>query len=230
LLIAGATAIGGSAVVAISTATSPRTAGLPFDPVASVYVAWLEYPVLAVGILGALSFTSEYASGLVRTTFASVPRRVAVLAAKASVTGAVVLAFGEVVAFASFLLSAAILSGRHSDLSLSRAGEARAVLAGGFCLFVVALVGLGLGAITRHTAGAVAALPAVVYLPLVVLSLPSPWNDDVGRFTLLVAAYQLVSGHPQAGLLSVPLSFLVLVAWPAVILVTGGVFLTRRDA
>lgn len=226
LLIAAVTAIGGSAILASAAASTGHT---PFDPVASIFVAWLEYPVLAVGILGVLAFTSEYSTGQIRTTFAAVPQRLAVLAAKAAVTGMVVLLFGELLAFASFFLTQAILSGHHHGLSLSHPGAPAAVLAAGFVLFVIATTGLGLGAIIRHTVGAVVTLPALIYLPLIVLSLPSPWNDTIGKFTLL-AAYQVVSLHPQPNLLSPALSMIVLIAWPAVTLLGAGLLITRRDA
>ncbi len=65
LLIAAVTAIGGSVIVAIATASSGHS---PMDPLASIFLAWLEYPVLAVGILGVLAFTSEYSTGQIRTT------------------------------------------------------------------------------------------------------------------------------------------------------------------
>ena len=229
LLVAAVTAIGGSAILAFSTASAPK-GGMPFDPLASIFVAWLEYPVLAVGILGVLAFTSEYSTGQIRTTFAAVPRRLAVLGAKAGVAGVIALLFGELLAFVSFFLSEAILSRHDRGLSLSHVGVPGAVLAAGFALFVIAMVGLGLGAIIRHTAGAVAALPAVIYLPLVVLSLPSPWNFGIARFTIPMAAYQLVSLHPRPDLLSPTLSLLVLMAWPAAILLVATLLITRRDA
>ena len=226
LLIAAVTAIGGSVILAASTAHSGHA---PFDPLASVFVAWLEYPVLAVGILGALAFTSEYSTGEIRTTFAAVPQRRAVLAAKAGAVGLLTLCFSELLAFVSFFLTQAILS-NHGGLSLAQPGVAGAVLAAGFSLLVIAMVGLGLGAIIRHTAGAIAALPAVIYLPLVLLSLPAPWADRIGRYTLLIAASQVVSLHPKASLLSPSLSMLVLVAWPAITLLVAALLITRRDA
>jgi ABC-2 type transport system permease protein len=228
LAVAAVTAIGGSVIVALSGRGSSKPA--PLDPVASVFLAWLEYPVLAVGILGVLGFTSEYTTGQIRTTLAAVPQRLAVFAAKAGITGAVALVFGEVLAFASFLLSEAILAGHHNAISLSRPGVPGELLAAGFSLFAIALIGVGLGAIIRNTAGAVAALPALIYLPLVVLSLPHPFNDTIGRFTLLMAAYQLVSEHPHPGLLSPPLSLAVVAAWPAAALLAGAVVIRRRDA
>jgi ABC-type transport system involved in multi-copper enzyme maturation permease subunit len=200
------------------------------DPLASIFLAWLEYPVLAVGILGVLAFTSEYSTGQIRTTFAAVPRRRAVLAAKAGAIGLLTLCFSELLAFVSFFLSESILSGHHRGLSLARSGVVGAVLAAGFSLFAIAMLGVGLGAIIRHTAGAIAALPAVIYLPLVLLSLPAPWADKIGRFTLLIASSQVVSLHPKVGLLSPSFSVLVVAAWPALSLLIAALLITRRDA
>ena len=230
LAVAALTAVGGSLVIALTAASSKASSGLPLDPVASIFFGWLEYPVLAVGALGVLAFTSECSTGQIRTTFSAVPWRPAVLGAKAGVVGAVVLLLGEVLAFASFFLSQALLAGHQGGLSLFRSGELGSVLAGGLSLFVIAMVGLGLGAIIRNTAGALAALPAVVYLPLLLLVLPSPWPDTIGKYTILMAAYQLVSLHPHPGLLSPALSLVVLVAWPAALLVAGAVVTSRRDA
>jgi hypothetical protein len=62
------------------------------------------------------------------------------------------------------------------------------------------------------------------------LSLPAPWADRIGRYTLLIAASQVVSLHPKASLLSPSLSMLVLVAWPAIILLVAALLIRRRDA
>jgi ABC-type transport system involved in multi-copper enzyme maturation permease subunit len=225
-LIAGVTAIGGSVVVASASASGSKT---PFDPLGSVFVAWLEYPVFALGILGVLAFTSEYSTGIIRTTFTAVPQRRTVLAAKFAVVGTVTLVFGEFLAFASFLFSEWVRGSRGQGISLFHANVLGAVVAAGFSLFVITMVGLGIGAVTRHTAGAIAVLPALIYLPLVVLSLPSPWNDRIGSFTILMAAYQTVSLHPQPNLLSPNLSMLVLTAWAFFPLIVAAVVITRRD-
>lgn len=228
LVVAAVTALAGSVIVALSERSSSKPA--PLDPVASVFLAWLEYPILAVGILGVLNLTSEYTTGQIRTTFAAVPQRLTVLAAKAAVIGALTLIFGEALSFASFILNEAILAGHHDAASLWHPAVLHALLAAGYALFVIALFGLGLATIIRSTAGAIAALPALIYLPLAVLTLPHPYNDEIGKFTLLMAAYQLVSEHAHAGLLSQPLSLAVLAGWPAVALLVGAVLIGRRDA
>jgi hypothetical protein len=112
---------------------------------------------------------------------------------------------------------------------LADPGALRAVLSAGIGLFAIALVGVALGAIIRHTAGAVAALPALIYLPLVALSLPVPWKERIGKLTMLMASYQLVSLRSQASVFSPLVSVLVLLAWPAVGLVVAA-FLINRDA
>jgi ABC-2 type transport system permease protein len=135
---------------------------------------------------------------------------------------------GELLSFAAFFLSEAILSSHHRG-SLADPGALRAVLSAGIGLFAIAPVGVALGAIIRHTAGAVAALPALIYLPLVALSLPVPWNERIGKLTMLMASYQLVSLRSQASVFSPLVSLLVLLAWPAVGLVVAA-FLINRDA
>ena len=142
------------------------------------FLAYAEYTVIPVSVLAVLQFTSEYSSGLIRTTFAAVPQRWTVLAGKAAVVGAAALVIGEVLAFGCFALVQAILSGRHRGVSLAQPGVLGAVLAAGFVLCACALTALGLAAIIRHTAGAITAALVVIYLVAgLCLFLPSPWKD-----------------------------------------------------
>lgn len=219
LLIAAAATLGVTAIVAQSFASTPVSRhGAAADPLASSFLGYAEDTVLPLTVLGVLVFTSEYATGLIATTFTAVPRRPAALAA------------GELLAFACFFLTQAILSTHHRGLSLSHPGVPGAVLAAGGVLAACVLVGVGLGAIIRHTAGAIAATVAVIYLLAVFcLILPSPWSTRIGRFTVPFAAYQTVASHPLAGLLSPALSMLVIIAWPAATLTAAAIVISRRD-
>jgi ABC-type transport system involved in multi-copper enzyme maturation permease subunit len=231
LLAAVLVTLGITAVVAESFASAPARGRSPVDPLATSFLGYAEYTVLPVTVLGVLVFTSEYSSGLIRTTFAAVPRRRAVLAAKAGVTGLAALAVGELLAFACFLLTQAIMSGHHGGgLSLAQPGVAKGIAAVGLALAACAVVGVAAGAVLRSTAGAIAGAITMVYLlAALCLLLPSPWSTRLGRFTMPFATYQLVGLHPHAGLLSAPLSLLVLLAWPAVALLAAAIVLTRRD-
>jgi ABC-2 type transport system permease protein len=231
LLIALVTPIAISAVVAVAFTAQPppgHPGRLPDDPLLPGLIS-LEYAVLAIGVLGILAFTAEHASGLIRTTYAAVPRRRAVLAAKAAVIAAVTLPAGELVSFLSFFEVQAILA-HHHGLSLGHPGAAGAVLAEGVLLTVCALLGLGIGALIRHTAGAIAAFVGVLVVPAALGLLPAPWNDRIGRFSLIDAAQQVAASHPRTGLFSPAWSLVVLIAWPTLALLAAAIQVTRRDA
>jgi len=186
---------------------------------------------LAFGALGVLVISSEYTTGLIRTTVAAVPRRRAVLAAKAAVVGAVTVLAGELIAFATFFAGQQALSAQHLNVSLAHPGALRGVLAAGFYLAVMAWVGLGLGAVIRHTAGAITAMVGVVFLlPQIVHALPAPWDTRIGRLTLDGAAQQMIAQHPHAGYFSAGPSFLIVAAYAAAAIAAAAFVITRRDA
>jgi len=147
------------------------------------------------------------------------------------VTGAAALIVGEALAVTCFLLTQAIVAGRHGGLSLAHPGVPGAIAAVGLALAAAAVVGVAAGAIIRHTAGAIAAALTIVYLLAVLcLFLPDPWNIRLGRLTMPVAAYQAVSLHQRAGMLSPGLSVVVIIAWPVIALLAAAAVLARRDA
>jgi len=95
----------------------------------------------------------------------------------------------------------------------------------------MAWVGLGLGAVIRHTAGAITAMVGVVFLvPTVIHALPAPWDTRIGRFTLDGAAQQMIAHHPQAGYFPASLSFLIVAGYAAVAIGAAAFMITCRDA
>jgi len=148
-----------------------------FDPTHDCFIG-LVLGQLLTGPLGVLAITSEFSSGMIRATFAVVPTRPLVLSAKAAVLGAVTLAAGETVAFAAFFAGQAALKAPAPHATLGQPGVLRAVLTAGAYPALIALIGLGLGALIRHTAGAICALAGVLFvLPLLVVS-PSLQNTS----------------------------------------------------
>ena len=131
---------------------------------------------LVMAVLGALTITSEYSTGMIRTSLSVLPRRGTVLAAKAVVFGVIALAVGLISSFASYFLGQAILSGQHINSTLGQPGVLRAVIGGGLFLAVCGLLSFGLGALIRHTAGAISASFGLLFV-LVILAgfLPTSW-------------------------------------------------------
>ena len=211
-------------------ATMTAQAKAAFDPVSDSF-SGLGLAQLAFGALGVLVISSEYATGLIRTTFTAVPRRRAVLAAKATIAGAVSLAAGEAIAFATFFTGQQALSAQHLQVTLAHPGALRGVLAAGFYLAVMAWAGLGLGTLIRHTAGAITTMTAVVFLlPQIIHALPAPWNVQAGKYTLNLAAQQMIAQHPQPGYFGAGPSFLIVAAYAAAALGAAAILITRRDA
>src|SRR4029077_1727613 len=68
---------------------------------------------LIIVVLGSLTITSEYSTGMIRTSLTSMPRRGTVYAAKAFVFGTVALVAGLVTSFVAFFVGQGILSTQH---------------------------------------------------------------------------------------------------------------------
>ncbi|MFC8127670.1 ABC transporter permease [Streptomyces sp. NPDC057302] len=128
--------------------------------------------MLVLGAVGALPVVGEYATGLIRTTFAAVPDRRSVMAAKVTVIAAVTTAFGAAVSAGSFVLTQAILSGRDAGVGITHPGALRAVVASALLAPVCALAGMALGTLVRHGATTMAAAFGVLIL------LPAVLTDD----------------------------------------------------
>jgi hypothetical protein len=155
---------------------------LTFDPT-GVSLRGLLFSQLVIGVLGVLVISAEYGTVTIRATLSAVPHRPLVLACKAVVFAALALVVGEVLSFGAFLAGQALLSSPAPHASLSQPGVLRAVVGGGLLIPVFGLFALGLGAIVRHTAGAITAyVGAILVVPLIVEALPSSISHPVIKF------------------------------------------------
>ncbi|MFJ9447397.1 ABC transporter permease [Kitasatospora sp. NPDC101235] len=200
-----------------------------FDPVRYGFSGGFYVAVLAIGTLGTLAASSEYTTGQIRTTLAAVPRRGQLLAAKALVVGGVSALLGQLLAFLTFLLGQRALTAKHLAVSLGAPGVTRAVVGCGVFLSVFALLGLALGFLLRHTAGAVAALFGLFFLSPMLLA---PLGDEVSRFGLQSVFEGLGTTVASAGAdrLGPAGCFAALAGYLAVAFTLAALSLTRRDA
>jgi ABC-2 type transport system permease protein len=186
---------------------------------------------LAIGVLGVLMITGEYATGMIRATLSAVPRRLPVLWAKAGLYTAVVWVVATVGALAAFLIGQGILSGKHIGTSLSAPGVARVVMGAGLYLTVVGLLGVAIGALIRNTAGGIATLFGVLLVvPVLFEALPSSWADHVNQWLPSNAGQSLVSLRHEAHTLAPWTGFTVFLLYALAALAAAAVLLKRRDA
>jgi ABC-type transport system involved in multi-copper enzyme maturation permease subunit len=186
---------------------------------------------LIIGVLAALFVGSEYASGLIRTTFGAVGRRTRVLRAKAIVFGAATWLAMTIGAFGAFFAGSAVYGGDLASHSIGDPGVLRAVLSAGFYGACVALIGIAVGFLLRSTAAAIGVLIGLLMLaPVLVGLLPGTIGDTLTKILPSKAGDAMMSVTSPDDLLSPWFGFAVLVAWVVGLLAIAGVALRRRDA
>ncbi|MGW0762850.1 ABC transporter permease subunit [Streptomyces sp. NPDC002814] len=185
---------------------------------------------MLAAVVGALLVTGEYASGTIRTTFAANPRRATVLSAKAVLIAGLMYALALSSCTLAYLVGDALLDdGRYAQ------GEPLPALFGIAASFAVAaLLGLAVGTLVRHSAGAVTAVIGLLLLP----SLLGPLFGDAQRWIAGIsptAALQKLTQTSDAtaetvGSLGPWPSLLLVAAYTAALLLLAAVALRKRDA
>jgi ABC-2 type transport system permease protein len=191
----------------------------------------VSFAMIALGVLGVLTASGEYTTGLIRSTLAAVPARLPVLWAKAAVYGLLATVTGTVGAFASFLIASRILSDTAIAMSLSDTGVVRSLLGAGVYLGLAGVAGVALGALLRSTAGGISALVGTFMLvPGLMSLLPESWRDDLTRYLPSNAGASIFALQPDPGMLSAGAGLLVLLGWTALALGGAAFRLMRSDA
>jgi ABC-2 type transport system permease protein len=201
------------------------------DPTSTILGTGFQLGQLAICVLGVMVIASEYSTGMIRASLLAVPKRTPMLAAKAVVFAALVFVFGEIVAFPSFFIGAAILH-KHAPVSIGDPGVLRAVIGAGLYLTVLGLFALAVAAIVRHTAGAITGVIGfvLVLFPLTKL-LPGTVGKHVSAYMPSLAGQLIVHAHQaKDDLLSPWQGFGVFCVWTALLLAVAGYLLQRRDA
>jgi ABC-2 type transport system permease protein len=188
---------------------------------------------LIIVVLGALTITSEYSTGMIRTSLSVQPRRGTVLAAKGIVFTLVSLVSGLVASFGSFFIGQAILSTKNLNTSLSDPNVLRAVIGGGLFLAVCGMLAFGLGTLLRHTAAAISASIGLLFVLFVLVNfLPSNWQDHVDKWIPFNAGSQIwfTASQPGPHLFSAWTGFAVFLGYAVIAIIAGAVVFLRRDA
>ena len=206
---------------------------LTADPI-QLSMAGLHLSQVAIGVLGVLTITGEYGTGLIRATLSAVPRRREVLLAKGGVfalvagVGAIVSTFAAYFAFQWALPS----GGQYMKVSLGDPGVLRAVVGAGLYLAVLGLLGLGLGAVIRSSAGSIAALFGLMFVPNILFQiLPSSWRDSAGPYLPMNAGEAVLVASNRSSTVLPPWSgFGIFCCYAAIALGAGLYLIRRRDA
>ena len=232
-----------AATVGVSTAATAAvtcpSGGCSVDP-AKVSLTGIDLGQAVVAILAVLAISSEYSTGMIRTTLTAMPRRATMLTAKAAVVTGLVLAAGTIAVLGSLLAGRLILPGHgftpahgYQMLSLGDGPVLRAAAGSVLYLALIALLSLGIATLIRDSGAAIGTVLGLLYLsPIFAAFVGSPhWHNDIERYAPMSAGLAI---QATTGLRSLPISpwggLGVLAAWAAAALLAGALLLRLRDA
>lgn len=230
LLALVAVTVAVSVVAAAMVSCAP--AGCGHDP-ARISLFGIQAGQAVVAVLAVTAISGEFGTGMIRTTLAAMPHRIAVLTAKAVLLTGLTLAAGGVAVLGSVLAGPRVLLGNGFPPLTYDGPMVRAAFGSVLYLALVALLSLGVATAVRDSAAAIGIVLGLLYLfPAVILMIPDPglaellWQISPATAGLSIQATTQLSGlplGPWAGLG-------VLAAWTAAALLTGGLLLRARDA
>ena len=214
-----------SQVQAWSTMTTQQRQA--FDPTACSLFGVVFVGAVLLAALGVRAVTAEYVTGMIRSTFTATPTRRLVLAAKAAVTAAFVFPVALLTAAVSFEVGQRVFIGKHLEVSFSHPGVSQAVVFGALAVSLIAVIGVGLGGLIRHTAAATTALVMVIVGGVTLGQLLPAGLRQYVPGTALQAA---VTVNHSAGLLKPGAAVAVLGVYAALALVAASIRISHRDA
>jgi ABC-2 type transport system permease protein len=235
--------IGTLAVNATATPFSHKEGDAEFDPMLLTFVG-IQLAQLAIGVLGVLAITSEYGTGMIRTTFTAVPHRTKLLLGKTVAFALVALVAATVMCVLVFFIGQGLYGAEGLHYSLLRfetplwhggsPAPGRALVGAILYLVVSGLLGFALGALIRRTPGAIVALVVLQFVAVAIFfaiaaaaggawrTLPSWLPTQAGHQVFTVI-------HTEDGIKSPWGGLAVMVAWAAGILAIAALLLEKRD-
>jgi ABC-2 type transport system permease protein len=227
------------AVSAAADAAASCPAGCQADP-ARLTLTGVQVGQAIVVVIAVLAVSNEYSTGMIRVTLAAMPRRLTVLAAKATLVVGLVLAAGAAAVLASVLLGRLLLPGHgftlahgYQALSLADGPVLRAACGSVLYLALVALLSLGVATAVREGAVAIGSVLALLYVfPIVASVAANPhWQRHLEQIGPMTAGLYI---QVTVGVTTLPLApwrgLGVLAAWAFGALLLGAAVLRLRDA
>ena len=208
---------------------SMLNSGQPMDPdfadatsySLALFAVRAPFALIALGVLGVLTASGEYTTGMIRSTLAAVPRRLPVLWSKTAVYGVLAFVVATIGVTIAFFITGGILAGTKIVTGISDAGVLGGLLGAGLYLGLVGIIGVALGTLLRSTAGGISALVgAFLLVPGLMSLLPKAWRTDITPYLPSNAGESIFTLHHGSDALSPGAGLLVLLGWT--VLAVGG--------
>jgi ABC-2 type transport system permease protein len=227
--------------VSTAAAATMRCAsgGCPIDPT-KVSLTGIALGQAVVAILAVLVISGEYQTGMIRVSLAAIPRRTAMLAAKAAILMGVVVAAAVVAVPGCLLAGRLILPGHgfsaahgYPQVSLADGAVLRAAAGSVLYLALIALLSLGTATAVRDSPTAIGIVLGLLYVfPIVAQAVTDEaWRRHLQQIGPMTAGMAIQATTGLRGMPIAPWTGLgVLAAWAAGALLAGWLLLQLRDA
>ncbi|WP_069164767.1 ABC transporter permease [Nocardia altamirensis] len=157
------------------------TQGTPTLDVSTATSGVVGFGVMVLMIMAALTVTSEYRFGVIRTTFQAVPNRIKVLTTKTLLVGGFSAVLTTVLAFVAVGVAKAI-GGSAPGANLDLDGQWRAVYGIPIYAFLMIAVAIGVGVLVRQSAAAISLIVLWSLLIEPLLGAFGSFGRNVGPF------------------------------------------------
>jgi ABC-type transport system involved in multi-copper enzyme maturation permease subunit len=224
--------VGFGALASTGAAHGPH--GPDFDA-ARQSLAGLYIGQLIIGVLGVLVISSEYSTGMIRTTLTTNPHRGMMIAAKGVVFAAVAFVTSLVTAFAAFFVGQALMSSDHISTTIGSPNVLRAVIGGALFLTACGVLSFGLGLLLRHSAAGIASMVGLLFVVTILVNfLPQSWQNHVNEWIPALAGGQIWMSRAlppgNTPMFSAWPSFAILCGYAALAVAAGVILFRKRDA
>jgi ABC-2 type transport system permease protein len=200
------------------------------DIAASAPSAGVSFAQLILGSLAVLIISSEFTTGMARSTFTAVPRRIPAFVAKLIVVVVSAFLVTAVSLVLSGLLAVPIFDQYGHTLDVSSAHYYRTLLINSAYVAAVAAIGLALGALLRNSAGGIMALVGIFFvLPIALQIIQGDFVKELRKFIPDNTLAPMTAAEHVPDTLEAWQAALVLGAWVVVPLVLAGILLKKRD-
>ncbi|TNC47058.1 ABC transporter permease [Mumia zhuanghuii] len=230
--VASLVVLGAGLTIAMCWGNADWLAGADADEAPGAFITWgMMIAQITAVVLGVLVVTSEYGTGMIRATFAAVPRRGYVLAAKSLVVACLLFVAGTVTALIGYFGGNYFFE--REGIGMALEGDVlRAMYGSGLYMAGLGLLSVAVGTLLRHTAAAITITIAVCF---VVSNMVALVPGDLGLFL------ERVMPGNAGTVIATPVTFNpnLLEAWPSfaifaaeitVLMTAAAIAVRRRDA
>ena len=193
----------------------------------------LQIGILILGALAVMLISSEFGTGMIRSTMTAVPKRLPAFFAKAVVLVVVSYVLTLIAAVVTTLVAMPIFSAYGVELSFGLDGIVYSILMGGLYVAGVSLIGLSLGTLLRSSAGGIIVLVVVFFLldvgTALLAFIPGEFWKYINQYMPSVAGGRMLEITEKAAFITPFAGGMIFVGWILLFMIPAMISLKTRD-